>query len=248
MNDVILFVFEGSKTEPQIFENLKRCFFNSNPNTVLFATYNTSIYTLYENIKDDEYLDTFYFIKNANAENKNRLNNFTSKQISQIFLFFDYDGHCSNADDKKIKFMLEKFDNETEHGKLFINYPMVESLRDLAVWDINRDLEKCSIKFDEFINYKNIIHLQPNSVNRQITTMLESDWHNVTNVSLQKANWIVNNVNEKPDKQDANNLNQINIFTEQKSKFIANKLVAILNAFPMFLFEYYGYKYFNSNY
>ena len=30
---------------------------------------------------------------------------------------------------KKIKQMINFFDNETEHGKLYINYPMIESYK-----------------------------------------------------------------------------------------------------------------------
>ncbi len=247
MSNVILFVFEGRKTEPQIFESLKKHFFSSNSNTILFATYNTSIYSLYNKIKDDDYLDIFYFIKNLNAENNEALKGYSREQISQIFLFFDYDNHCSNADDEKIKFMFGKFNNETENGKLFINYPMVESLRDLATWEKNCDISKCTIDFEQIINYKNMVHVQPNSIDRQIIKMSKENWYTVTDVSLQRANWIVKSVNEKPDERAADFLDQTNIFSKQKSKFVKQKLIAILNAFPMFLFEYFGYKHFFDN-
>ena len=54
--------------------------------------------------------------------------------FSEVFLFFDYDAHQTNlgkSDDVDvINQMLESFDNETENGKLYISYPMVEALRD----------------------------------------------------------------------------------------------------------------------
>ena len=50
--------------------------------------------------------------------------------FSEVFLFFDYDVHQTNlgkADDGDvINQMLESFDNETENGKLYISYPMVQ--------------------------------------------------------------------------------------------------------------------------
>ena len=49
--------------------------------------------------------------------------------FSEIYLIFDFEFQASQYDDKKIKAMLSFFDNETEHGKLYINYPMIESFK-----------------------------------------------------------------------------------------------------------------------
>ena len=52
------------------------------------------------------------------------------ESVSQVFLFFDLDIHglaqsieqsCEQLDE-----LLNFFDNETENGKLFLSYPMVE--------------------------------------------------------------------------------------------------------------------------
>lgn len=51
---------------------------------------------------------------------------------TEIFLFFDYDFQESRLtleeNNRHIGEMLEYFNDETENGKLYINYPMVESV------------------------------------------------------------------------------------------------------------------------
>ena len=52
--------------------------------------------------------------------------------FSQIFLFFDYDFQNRLGTQKVngiLDEMLDFFSDETENGKLYINYPMIESLK-----------------------------------------------------------------------------------------------------------------------
>ena len=48
-----------------------------------------------------------------------------SADISEIYLFFDYDFHNRNLSleeiNRQVKEMLETFNNETEYGKLYID-------------------------------------------------------------------------------------------------------------------------------
>jgi hypothetical protein len=50
MSKIILCVFEGEKTERQIFDSLKRYFLHENDHTILYATFNAEIYQLYEKL------------------------------------------------------------------------------------------------------------------------------------------------------------------------------------------------------
>ena len=71
--------------------------------------------------------------------------------VSEIFLFFDYDFQESRLtleeNNRHIGEMLEYFDDETGNGKLYINYPMVESVfytkqlpdKDYLSYDITRE-------------------------------------------------------------------------------------------------------------
>jgi len=130
----ILMVFEGAKTEPQILRNLQSHF--SLDKKIVKTIYETAIYSLYEeffiNDEFDEDLDLFTIIKEKiQSSGGDKLNNISREQVSEIYLFFDYDGHATNADLKKLQEILQLFNNETEYGKLYVSYPMVEAIKHL---------------------------------------------------------------------------------------------------------------------
>lgn len=49
--------------------------------------------------------------------------------FSEVYLIFDFDFQAPQYDENKISEMVKFFDNETEYGKLYINYPMIESFK-----------------------------------------------------------------------------------------------------------------------
>ena len=86
--------------------------------------------------------------------NKEKLKDFKRSDFAQIYLFFDYDGHATNASDKKITELLSFFNEETEKGKLYISYPMVESFKHIESTDEFEDLKvPCKVKID----YKKLV-------------------------------------------------------------------------------------------
>ncbi|MBO7510741.1 MAG: hypothetical protein J6T35_06100, partial [Bacteroidales bacterium] len=71
------------------------------------------------------------------------------------------------------------------------------------------------------------------------------NWQHLITMNVSKANYICNDKNEIP----AEAANQKDIFENQLSKYVEteNCKVAILNAFPIFLFEYFGDRIINRN-
>ena len=59
-------------------------------------------------------------------------------------------------------------------------------------------------------------------------------------MNVSKAHFICNDKNEVPDESNS----QLAVFTNQLSKYVETEecKVAILNAFPIFLFDYFGGK------
>ena len=59
-------------------------------------------------------------------------------------------------------------------------------------------------------------------------------------MNVSKANYICNNKNEVPDEVNS----QVEIFDNQLAKYVETEecKVAILNAFPIFMFNYFGKK------
>jgi len=233
--EYILFIFEGKKTEPLIFENLKEYFLEKKEAKVtqnIIISYGTVIYTLYkqfyiDDLLDDD-LDLVTILKPRNKDG----NIITRDSVSEIYLFFDYDNHATNAGDNKLFKMLDLFNNETEKGKLFISYPMVEALQHIKS-DVNfkNIVAKCEKEYKKEAR-ANCNHEFLHFNNYSIDT-----WKYLIKQHINKANFIVN------DKYEYQNeiIEQLLIFDNQKEKYIKkNNKVAVLSSFPLFLLNYYG--------
>ncbi|MDZ7820052.1 MAG: hypothetical protein U5K55_16240 [Aliarcobacter sp.] len=235
----ILMVFEGEYTEPQILENLKKYFLNESDKKIVKAVYGTVIYSLYEEFficgEFDEDLDLFTIIKEKLESNgSDELNDILREQVPEIYLFFDYDGHATNANLEKLQKILELFNNETENGKLYVSYPMVEAIKHLKEGiDFEEIIEESNSSYKELVSQncdEHLCHLRNFSFN---------DWDRIIQEHSKKANFIVSDEFLFPNEI----FEQFEIFTHQKQKFIEpHNKIAVLASFPLFLLDYYGIK------
>ena len=101
--------------------------------------------------------DIIEVLRESSKELQKLLEGLSREDFSEVFLFFDYDAHqtnLGNADGQDaLKQMLESFDNETENGKLYVSYPMVEALRDYEP-NVCGNKESCFVYMNEIVNYK----------------------------------------------------------------------------------------------
>jgi hypothetical protein len=129
MSYKILFIFEGQKTEPKIGDCLQHHFF-SEDSSIIYSVFGSNIYSLYDVLRRDEHADVFEVLKEQMPSSQG-LQDLDSSDIGEIYLFFDHDGHDTRADNSKILNLLATFNNETDNGLLYINYPMVEAIKEL---------------------------------------------------------------------------------------------------------------------
>ena len=178
--------------------------------------------------------------------------------VSEVYLFFDYDGHNNKTQDYTddvLKKMLEFFYDETDNGKLYISYPMIESicytkkLPDNNYIDYVISLDK-SKEFkntvSEFSYYKNfdLISFKLNKYGQSVyvdpdkCSVLKQNWQHIIKQNIIKANFICNDKKTMPINTD--DITQQKIFISQKQKYIQNNELAILASYPLFLYEYFG--------
>ena len=227
----ILFIFEGPKLENNISASLVRYFVNDH--TIITCAYCTTIYKLYAAIEEDEDLDTFILLKEIDA-NKEKLKDYKRSDFSQIYMFFDYDGHVSNADDKKIEALLRFFNEETEKGKLYLSYPMAEAIKHIESFE---SFEELKVPCKKDIDYKKIVRQKGLIDLKQIIHYDERTWTLLIDCHLKKANKIVNNSFSYPLEL----IDQDTIFKNQLAKYISiDNTVGVLSGFPLFLHDYYG--------
>ncbi len=231
MSNKVLFIFEGEKTEDKIVKSLQKFFLNES--TVITCAYCNNLYQLYKDVQADEDLDTFVLLKNITA-NQQVLHEYKRSDFAEIYMFFDYDGHDTQADDDKLMKLLDFFDEETDKGKLYISYPMVEALKHISEYETFKDL---TIDCKKNIDYKNIVHNSCMNILRNFNKYNLATWKQLINAHLKKMNFVINSSFDFPIELTFQNI----IFSKQLEKYInINATVAVLSAFPVFLHDYYG--------
>lgn len=161
--DYKAFIVEGEVREPQIIDNISKIFFSHANYKIITLPAGENIYMLWKQLKEDDFdTDIIEVLRESNVEVQKQLLGLSRDDFSEVYLFFDYDAHQTNLEntikDDVVYQMLESFDNETENGKLYISYPMVEALRDY-------EPGKCGDGADCFVEIKilEIIKISPRS-------------------------------------------------------------------------------------
>ncbi|GHU72329.1 hypothetical protein FACS189450_09910 [Spirochaetia bacterium] len=243
MSETILLVFEGARTEPNIFDNIQKVFFNKSGKSMVYAIFGTEIYKLWKEIKEDPDLDTLALLKET-AINKAELTRFSRKEIAEIHLFFDYEGHAHpemtiDTYNSLIAQMLATFNQENDPGRLWISYPMVEAIKHCKK-NITTCFNRCLAETADNTKYKKRIGRIPDFQNARVLKW--PDWRYLLAINIQKAFCLVEGYYKMPSYIEAQKLfDQMIIFENQKRKFIIPAAsVVVLSSFPFFLSDYFG--------
>lgn len=147
-----LLVVEGKHEKNILFWLLFKCF----PELSIMAddvwVYGTNIYMLYDDIEKEygrewyqEEIDLPFVISQKKCLEKHYKEDFIN-----IILVFDYERHDPAFSESKILCMQEYFQDAADQGKLYINYPMIESYQHIQ-----------RIPDEDYMNRKIPVTLQP---------------------------------------------------------------------------------------
>lgn len=248
----IAFLYEGVKAEDELLENLKQNFFAEQADISIFTLpADGNIYMLWTRLKKDDFeTDVIDILCEMSSVAKQRIKeaNLKSSDFSEIYLFFDYDGHNNNIPQEYrgsdiLGELLEIFNNETEFGKLYISYPMIEAIKEV---DMEKaDYKRLHIPLDEIGNYKNSF-FEKSSCGKY-TNLDQMRWKILCYASQKRAMMIVS-YKEICSYQDfIKKLGQKQIYKAEKEHYINNgRQLAILNSVPLFLLEYYDEDFWDS--
>lgn len=250
MDNIVLCITEGERLDPRILNHLKRVFGMEN---IKIFPICLNIYNLYKKLSENDafdcsFIDTFSLIKEIckqqEQSNNRDLINIQRIQVSEIFLFFDLDAHDNLAITypQCIHNMIELFNDETGNGKLYINYPMVESYKH----PIENQVEIIDIYSKN--HYKHQVSSICSKKLEQIPRLNEDDWLNILLPHLQSVNFLSNGIFSVPNNySDTIIFTQKDIYTNQKSKYIdPHSKVVVLSSFVLFLLEYFGETFFSK--
>lgn len=232
MANTILCVFEGEKREPHYFSSVETHFFQQE--AIVKCSYGNNLYHLLQELQQDDDLDIVELVRESTTVpvNKNVLAGIERDEIAQVFLFFDMEPRDTGFSSQRLALMLEKFTEETEYGKLYVSYPMVEALRDVPTFTDFVDLKVAISKCDG-ATYKQLSESRRQVIPQDYRKISDQNWRELIRYSLIKAQKITGV--EQP-----NCPSQQQIFFAQSG--IMEKLdeIYVLSAFPLFVREYFG--------
>ncbi|POC39917.1 hypothetical protein [Vibrio vulnificus] len=241
MSSNVLFVFEGAGAEPNIARNLRKTILDRDNKLVVQTAYGMNIYKLCSEITKDEYFDTYEFIYEQLENRANPTNDDLAvmeiedpEKISEIYLFFDYDCHCSNADDVKIREMVELFNSAQDKGLLCVSYPMVEAIRHQK----GNGVEYLTHKTTDLTNYKKWVNAAPEMDKRFLNwgTYTQETWGSIAKQHLSRANFLLSDVLDLPTSP----ICMVELFEKQMEKHRPHDQVAVISGFPLMLLDHYG--------
>ena len=243
---MILCVYEGQR-ENRWFKPLSRFFLKEE--VIEYFIVEGTFHNLYKILmaNDWDIIEALRDIEVRRGEKK--ILNYKESDFSEVYLFFDYDPHSStNLENlnSELSEMLSFFDNETTHGKMYVNYPMIESLRytkclpDNNYYTYTATLDSCG-------NFKNKTSLFSDYANNDFIEArgrvkekeAKDNWILLKEQNISKANYICHGENTIPMNKDA--IAQQIILQSQLSKYVCSDspCVSILAAYPIFLYDYF---------
>lgn len=150
-----LLIVEGHHEKNKLFWLIFKCFPEMNIDMNEIWIYGTNIYQLYDDIvkeygeewaEENEDIDLPFVISKKQYPDKLRY----KEDFTNIVLVFDYERHDANFSEEKILEMQRCFVDAANTGRLYINYPMIESYQHLR-----------QLPDDDFAERKIPVSLQP---------------------------------------------------------------------------------------
>lgn len=217
----ILVIVEGAKTDFNLMTRLLSVYGISETHQIV--SYNTNIYTLYNQSPDsyDEYdnIDLLQILKEREKDEAKRA--LLNERYSDILLIFDLDPQAPDFAPEKVIKMTSYFTESTNMGKLYLNYPMVESFYHMS--DIpDEKYNEYVVALDDLKNkkYKQIVHNICRNGDYAKFASDKKECSIVIKQNLEKAKLMINN--------DENMPNSIDILNKQLDLLSSKKIISVL--------------------
>lgn len=254
---MILFIFEGTRREPDIFRTLEYLYFPKGQTIV--CSFGNNIYELYRQLGElDDAGDVVSLLIERERDNPESpfAPGTTAADFSEVYLFFDYDFQNQNLSmeemNARIGEMLEVFSDETDNGKLYINYPMIEAIRytkllpdhQFASYTVSREdcmgdgFKTMAQDFSDYGSLDFIVLDTRKAPSKERYMQVKDNWELLKIQHVGKANYLCNGQDVLP--LDKETISQKKLFGAQLSNFvISGNEVSIICAIPLFQYDYF---------
>lgn len=231
----ILFIVEGTNDEIKFINRLfGKC--NKLQNYEI-VPYKTNLHNLACLLVKDGEIDSALDIRQVLKEKEKdpALKNKLSQDFSEIILVFDFEPQQDIPRFDLIRKLLIFFSNSTENGKLYINYPMMQSYRHFDTLP-SKQFKDVIVTKDDALHYKEIVG--------QVSKFQNINHHNYNLFisfayhHLLKLNYILENQYKLPNKEFIYNWSQIDLFDIQYKLLINHGYIHVINTFALYIIEY----------
>ena len=239
----ILFIVEGENDEVKFINQLfQKCNISQKYEIVPYKTnlHNLANLLLVNN-KLDESLDIKNVLKEIAKDEKDKER--LSQDFSDVILVFDFEPQQDVPRFELIRKLLKYFNNSTENGKLYINYPMMQSYRHFDKLP-NKDFRDLKVVKEEAKHYKELvgnISKFKNVNHHSYPLFISIAYHH-----LLKLNYIINGKYEMPEINFIYNFSQLELFDIQCKLLFEEKYIYVINTFALFIVEYNPTEYYNQ--
>lgn len=232
----LLFITEGESDEPDFIKKfLKICIPNVEYN---IYPYTTTIHTLAKSIFNkkgeiDEDLDIKKVLKEQEKDlMKKRI---LQKDYTDIILIFDFEPHCDSPEFDKVEKMIEYFNDSSNMGKLYINYPMMQSYKHFkSLPDV--EFKDRRIETMDASKYKIIVHNE--SKYKKLKDYNFPTCMKIIGYHLMKANYIISSRYNLMNKAEFVDLDYKKIYNIERKNNEDEQFVDVLNTFVFFAIEF----------
>ena len=239
----ILFIVEGENDEVKFINRLfSIC--QDLKNYEIFS-YKTNLHNLANLIaKNGEITDDFdiqLFLKSIEKDSDKK--EILSQNFSDIILVFDFEPQQDVPHFDLIRKLALYFNESTENGKIYINYPMMQSYRHFNKLP-NKEFKDVIITKEDAKNYKEIVGNISNYTcveHHSYALFVSLAYHH-----LLKLHYILNGKFELPPKDFIYNAKQVDLFDKQLSLLNSNGWIYVINTFMLYLVEYNPTTFYNQ--
>lgn len=229
----ILLLVEGEKADIAVMCRLLTVY-NLNIDYEIIP-YCTNIYRLYKDFfdsgDDPENLDLLLLLKSRD-KNPDHAYIF-NEHYSDIYLVFDFDPQDTGFSPDKIRKMIDFFHESSDMGKLYLNYPMVESFYHLkSLPDANYDERFASMDELRRKAYKQRVQNEKYAKNYQLCASNRKTCNIVIHQNIEKALYLTHSLNNNSP------FNQSAILESELNWIASESKVPVLCTCCFFIPEY----------
>lgn len=247
-----LLIVEGESLEPRFFTQMAQLYGMN----MEIVSLRANIYLLYQKLKEYGF---DYDVRIALKEllKGNATTDILDQTFAYTYLIFDCDAHHNGLLRKgelnkfseeivrenylHLREMIGYFNDETEpeRGRLYINYPMMESYRDCNSWD-DDTFQYRHVLYEDLLHYKRSVGMMKMASFR-IDKLTGEDLDSILRLQLRKYNWLTANKWDCPsfgEYQKNESACQRQVLDYQMS--LQQPIMEVINTSVFLPIDYYG--------